>query len=210
MTEHEKPEFAEIIGGIAVSFRQEATKPLLRAYWMGLGDLELGEVKRAATKALRACRFMPTVAELRELAGEANHGDRAQNAWAEFERAVGMHGGYRSVDFADPLINATVRALGGWTRCCDLDSEEFDKWLRKDFVKQYEAFCKHPPSDEAMGALSGVFSRENALLGYEHKSSGVVKIGTNIKPLIEGPKQRQALAAPSEEVKQIADARRVT
>lgn len=208
MTDSDRPAFSETIGALAVAFRQEATTPLLRAYWLGLSDLALADVREAATRALRSLKFMPTVAELRDLAGDLNKSDRAEHAWSVFERAVVTYGRYKSVSFDDPIINATVRAHGGWVRCCDLPAEEFDKWLRREWIKTYAAFCNHPPSDEAMQPLAGSHARTNGVLGFDHPSNKPIQIVSDVRPLIAPPEQRERLAA-SGLAKQIADQRRL-
>lgn len=73
MDDGDKRAFAETIQALAVNFRQEATTPLLQAMWMGLEDLPMPAFLVGAKRALREAEFMPTVAELRKLAG---HGKR--------------------------------------------------------------------------------------------------------------------------------------
>lgn len=209
MKPSDKTEFGEVIGVMAVTYRQEATTPFLRAYWLGLSDLTMDQIRRGTTRALQTLKFMPTPAEIREMSGELNKADRAAHAWSEFERAVVAHGGYKSVTFDDPLINATVRALGGWMRCCNLPCEEFDKWLRKDFIGHYTAFCSQLPGDDAMRPLVGSHCKENGILGHDHRSNRVVQIGTSVKPLIDPPEKRECLPG-GQLAKQIADSRRVT
>ena len=105
---------------------------------------------------------MPSPAELRELAGDLGARDAAILAWDAFERAVVSHGGYSTVLFEDPAINATVRQLGGWERCCEMPTEQFDTWLRKDFERIYAVMAKTGRGSD--DALLGTFARENALI----------------------------------------------
>jgi len=176
-------DFAILIAGIAATFRQEPTEPLLEAYWLGLQDLPFRAVKAAASRALRQCRFLPSVAELRELAGEAKPEDRALLAWEAFERAVETHGGYASVAFDDPAITATCRSLGGWERCCSTPTEEFDKWLRKDFLTTYAAICRTGVSEDAARPLIGIHDRQNAASGYREHLSTPTLVRTRLPAL---------------------------
>jgi hypothetical protein len=123
---------------------------------------------------------MPTPAELRELAGELKLTDRAEIAWAVFERAVTQQGGFRSVCFNDPAINATVLSLGGWEPLCSMPAHEFDAFLRPKFLKAYEANCR---AGRGAGALSGGFAKENSLGG--HQSPAVVLIDCGL-PALQG------------------------
>ena len=46
--------------------------------------------------------------------------------WVEFIERLGSVGPYRDPGFSDPVINAGVRALGGWVRCCSMTHEELE------------------------------------------------------------------------------------
>lgn len=61
------PTFGALMAGLAMAFRQELDPEHVEIMWMGLGDLPLDGFTKAAQKALRTCKFFPTVAELREL-----------------------------------------------------------------------------------------------------------------------------------------------
>lgn len=177
----ERPQFAETIAAVCATFGREADEALYAGYWMGLNDLELADVRRAATAAIRRSRFMPTVAELREWAGDMPLSARAVLAWDAFEQAVVRHGGYAFVRFDDPAINLTVTMLGGWERCCELPAAAFDKWLKKDFERTYTALCSSGRPVRDCGALLGTFDRENGAGGYGVKPPTL--IATGLPPL---------------------------
>jgi hypothetical protein len=170
MTPEEKPQFITIIAALAATFRQDLTEAVLTGFWMGLEDLSLPAVKSAASRAMREKRFLPCVAELRELAGVAalSAADRALRAWTAFEAAVYRIGPYRSVDFDDPLVNATSRSLGGWEACCVKadNTADFETWTRKAFLETYEALYRTGAGPELTAALVGIHERENAARGY--------------------------------------------
>lgn len=166
MTESDRERFALAVNAMAATFRQEPTRAMLHGYWLGLRDLPVEAVEKAVEAGIRNCRFMPAVAELREYAGGPKPEDCAQLAWAAFERAVVTHGGYRSVVFDDAIIHAVVRSLGGWERCCELAPEEFDKWLRKDFLATYASFARTGVVPAVAASLPGIFDRENAIHGH--------------------------------------------
>jgi hypothetical protein len=58
-----------LLAGLASSLNKDTTDPLLKIYWVGLGDLPIAEVETAIVKAARECQFMPTVKQLRDFAG---------------------------------------------------------------------------------------------------------------------------------------------
>lgn len=162
------------VGVLGETFGRKATDITLAAYTIGLGGLTPQQVETATGKALRSCKFMPTPAELRELAGELKLTDRGEIAWAAFEKAVTHHGGYRSVCFDDPAINATVQSLGGWCACCEMPAGEFDSFLRPKFLKAYEAHCR---AGRGAGAMAGTFARENSLGGFDRQEIHLIETG---------------------------------
>jgi hypothetical protein len=110
------------ITALAELFRRELTEPALDMYIMALDDVPASAIEQAAVRCRKSSRFMPTPAELRELAGVASPEDRALQAFAALEIGSWRFGCYKSPDFDDPLINATVPMLGGWERICGLGS----------------------------------------------------------------------------------------
>ena len=169
----------QAILALAEMFRRELSKAAVKMYVAALDDLTAEQVTKAATKAAIQCEFMPPPAKLRELAGIVGHADRAMLAFAAFERAVEGVGGYKSPDFDDPIINATVRHLGGWVRCCEMPCSEFDKFLRPQFIKTYESLSRSEVGVESCGRLIGEFERENARLGYS-RPQDVIPVTTGL------------------------------
>jgi hypothetical protein len=190
MLEKDRPRFALCLNAAAATFRVEVTKPLAHGYWLGLSALPIEVVERAFAIAMERCRFMPTPAELRELVcePEAKPDDRAVKAWMAFERAVVDHGGYASVQFDDPITTATIRALGGWQRCCGLPPEEFDTWLRKDFMKTYAALCRTGVGPEACLPLGGIHESNNMLSGHTERIREPTLVAVDLPPLPNAPR----------------------
>jgi hypothetical protein len=126
---------------------------------------------------------MPTPGILRAMAGfgEAPAEERADMAFAALRRAVGRVGHWSSPSFDDPLLNATVRNLGGWLRVCDLDIQQFETWYRKDFLRIYAMFSRASGlSKDDVAPLLGDSEAENVAKGYtgpEHASRVQVRTG---------------------------------
>jgi len=156
MLDSERPEFIKAIAALACTFRAEATKLFCEGYWVGLRDLDVEQVQAAAVRAMRTCRFMPSVHELRTLAGVIGPEGRAVVAWEAARRAVSTHGPYRSVSFDDPITAATIRNLGGWPAFDDRLATDGDVWVRKEFERVYVSLCSTGVSEEACGALGGL------------------------------------------------------
>lgn len=166
MTNEDREQFSLLIEAMASAFSADASAGLVLGYWMGLKDLDLPAIEHAIDRALRECKFMPKPVELRALAGEMSNEQRAVLAWDALKKAISQHGAYRAVDFDDPLINATVRNLGGWTALCEKPNEEFDKWTRKDFERVYASMCSSGTSPESCLALPGRCDAENGARGF--------------------------------------------
>ncbi len=211
MTDSEKRErFAIAITGLFESFRGKASPGLLKIWYAALGDIPADELDAAVVRAVQTKTFMPTASELRELCGSAggSFDTMAEQAWVTFVDAVRRLGPEKTVNFRDGLVNATIRAHGGWQRCCGLPRSEFDKWLRKEFIATYVRLCRDGASEEARAYHPGDFEIENAQWidkpmpgGRVYKlgmfGSEVVEIeAKGYTPLLPSPPAQQRLAAP--------------
>jgi hypothetical protein len=206
MTDNER--FAMAITALAESYRQKITPGLLHGYRMGLSGLSIADIERGCALSLQRCKFMPVPAELREMAGTGgdSYESMAEKAFHTLSGAVSRLGGDRSVNFHDGAINAAVRLLGGWQKCCDQPREEFEKWYRKDFIKTYIAVCRNGASEELRQYHGGRIEQQNqSWLGrklpggkvYELGmfGSGVETIAVDYVPALPAPEPRRQIAA---------------
>jgi hypothetical protein len=80
------------------------------------------------------------IAMIREkISGSAD--DRAQLAWSEALMAVSAHGFYKSVSFADPVINGAIEQMGGWEKFSSMLVDDLP-YRKKDFVALYGAISR--------------------------------------------------------------------
>ncbi len=156
MTENDRRRFAAAMNALSAIHRVEASEPLLEGYWLGLQDLPISAVEKAIARSIATSKRMPVPADLRELSGDIPAATRAVKAWAKVKDSIRRIGAYSSVNFDDPITNATIRALGGWTRLCSTDSEELDKWTRKDFERIYSALSNGGVSSDEGKYLAGI------------------------------------------------------
>lgn len=141
---------------LAEAFGRKTTGATFEVYSIALGDLTDEQVDAASTRAARTCRFMPSPAELRQLAGVLTDDDRAVVAWGHVERSIRL-GPYAHVDFDDRAINATVRSLGGWVVfLARFTGAEAEKWVRHEFLKAYASWCRAGVGDELGAILPGL------------------------------------------------------
>ena len=173
---------AILVAILAEAFRQNPSAMTAKAYEVGLSDLSDGELEAATGRAMRQCKFFPTVAELRQLAGEMPPGDRAVIAWEAVLRAGRLHGYYHSVDFDDRAINATIRQMGGWEALSEQLERQDVTWVRKEFERVYQVYCRRGVTAAEGGPLGGYFSRMNAAAYPEHVPPPV-SIRTTLTPV---------------------------
>lgn len=146
------------------TYRQTVTEATIQAYEIGLEGLSDETIVAAGKRAIQELKFMPTPAELRDLAG-AGTKNRAIVAWGDVQRAI-PHGSYRHVDFQDSIINATIRILGGWPALFErIGSADDEKWYRTEFVRIYETLsysgvdgdtCRPLPGRSEVAVENGV------------------------------------------------------
>jgi hypothetical protein len=166
MEEERDSRLAVAVAVLGESYGRQITTTTIQAYEMGLAGLPIVSIERAVQRAVTERKFMPTPAELRELSGELLPQDRAIRAWDAAMKAVASDGYYRSVDFDDKCVNATIHSMGGWMRFNERLDEEEEKWLRKEFSDLYVSFLRGGISQESASYLIGYHEHENWMNGY--------------------------------------------
>lgn len=198
---------------LAEAFRQQATVMTFRAFEVGTNDIPIEDVEQACMRAITECKFMPTVFELRNLAGvtlaSVSIPDRSMQAWAAIKTAIAQHGGYRTVSFDDPMINAAIRSMGGWERFCECESgEQFDVWLRKEFEAMYGSLLRVGVAASQTTPLPGLCDKSNSAEGHEERVE-VAKIETNLPAvparLIKGELPKLEDRKPNRDVAKLVD-----
>jgi hypothetical protein len=110
----------------------------LRAWREVLKPYPIEAIEQAAKVATRQDRaFMPKPGELIALIRAAD--DRASRAWDRVDFAVRTVSEYGSPQFDDPVIGHVIKRIGGWSRLCNAKEAEFDNWIRREFVAEYQA-----------------------------------------------------------------------
>jgi len=205
--------FAIVMNALGAAFNRPITPAVLTAYEMGLDGLAIEEIEAAAKRALKTCKFMPTPAELRELAGDAKPEDAALIAWEIATRAVEAIGWYGSVQFEDPAITATIRSLGGWQKFCERCGGEEEKWLRKEFLTTYASYRRTGVSPEAAMPMVGEFERQNRLMGFHREEDRPCLVRCNGKltptPLISSDSDDRGVKQLAAELEAKTDVERI-
>ena len=146
-------------------FGAELSKARLLSYLECLCDLSPERVLTAIRVTKLTCKFFPTVAELRELAGGATvtTEERAELAWANLRRLTGSKA-YNPLALTDPIARDCFEVLGGAEAFGVWDYEKQEDFKKRRFVELYKAKAKaagtmaHPPLNrvEAEETLQGL------------------------------------------------------
>lgn len=164
MLDSDRPRFVQLMQALAASFRVDPTPALFEGYWLGLRSLEIDDFASAVAASISTSKRMPVPAELRENAGEAPVSMLAVQAWAKLRESAARHGAYASVDFG-PVMNATIRTMGGWQRFC---TEENNDFVRRDFEKTFSAYAAMGVGQEQGGYLVGLHELTNRANGFPY------------------------------------------
>ena len=136
--------FGTAMALLSATFNRALTGPALEGYWMALEHLDEADLKRAVTRALAECKFMPTPAELIALSGHArNTAAECATAWETVRRSIDRYDyTVGTIDFGN-RTNAVVANLGGWDTLCKASLAELDNpgWLRKRFEEVWSSFA---------------------------------------------------------------------
>jgi hypothetical protein len=202
------------VATLCEAFNRKPTPATFAAYEIGLKGLTEEQVEHATAMALGKCKFMPVPAELRELAGTGgeSYDSMAERAFHVLDGAVSQLGGDRSVNFHDGAINAAVRLLGGWQKCCDQPREEFEKWYRKDFLKTYVSICRGGASEELRRYHGGRIEQQNQQwvgrtlpsgITYQPGmfGSGIEAVTVDYVPALPAPAPTKHLSAAPQDIK---------
>ncbi len=144
-------EFASIIESLGVVYDRQITDEMLAVYFECLRDIPIWRLKAIAASHVACNRFWPTPSELRGVSPSAD----AVRAWDASNAALHIHGMYRHVDFEDPVVNATIRHLGGWPEFCARDPKD-ETWTRKEFIQVYRSLASSGLTAEQAAPLPGL------------------------------------------------------
>jgi hypothetical protein len=165
--------FAELMARFDLAYPRSPISAEAKAavYFPALADLNLEQVATGVAAWMRSpVAFPPSPGELRAAAlGRAQ--ERAALAWARVKYAalIGT-GGYRPLTFDDPILHATIVAMGGWSQLYSLgfrDAEGVD-WAtrRREFLELYAIYASRgaPPDTPAALAPAVRTDRDDAAI----------------------------------------------
>lgn len=140
--------FLEVVLGFAELKGKQLSAPGLELYWRAMQHWDLADFRAAAEQLVRTCEFMPTPKDFEDLRKAERLS--AGEAWAEV-RAIVRAGG-ESHD--DPLVNAAVRALGGF-RALGMTASDQMQFLERRFCEHYQDIGDREDVREALPRIAG-------------------------------------------------------
>ena len=155
--------FRKMIALTAEQYGKPMSPDLIRFYFDGLSHLPIETVRAALSKHIRNTdtgQFMPRIADVIR-ACEGRTEDAAYAALILVQGAFSSVGAWSSIQFAEPIINAVLRDMGGWPQICGYKSEEWAQFGSKDFMRRFRIYAERGVID-APAYLPGMFALGNA------------------------------------------------
>lgn len=100
------------------------TETTVLVYAERLQDMDLPTLETVVNQCIEECKFLPTIAEIRERLHALSGGltaDTAAEAWGSVQKAIVGVGRAETPRFRDPLV-ARVVGMMGWRNLCDSES----------------------------------------------------------------------------------------
>ena len=123
-----------------VRLSQEQQRQTMATYRRMLSDLDYAVANAAVERLMATCKFMPSVAEIRDTALSLATGEQVAGgeAWGALLKAISEQGAYRvpGTDFVfrDPVTAKAVSCLG-WQNLCLSDCQPAE---RARFIELYD------------------------------------------------------------------------
>jgi hypothetical protein len=158
-------------------------------YFEALSPYSITDIHRAILEHVRhpeQGHFFPMPSHLIAII-DGDREAQALRAWSAVAEAMIEHGLYASVEFADTLIMATIKDMGGWIEFCGkwahIPNEPF---LRNEFVKRYRDYRRRGLSDGLPDHLPGAIEISNRKGGFLENIP---------KPTLIGGPERKAISS---------------
>ncbi|WLD13128.1 DUF6475 domain-containing protein [Planctellipticum variicoloris] len=201
-----RTEFGRAMAMLSASVGKPMPTEQVEAWHLLLGDLTRDELQAGIVGALSAHTYggLPPVGlirqhakpELRVLACDVD--TAAVSAWTGVVNAMRTHGGYATVDFS-PLVNAVVRALGGWVRLTEQPSEDLLRYVRPQFLQTFKALAAAGVRQNESAPLPGIEDLDRARKGLPVDPPKVIDLRlpgptARVLPALAGPQRERRLA----------------
>ena len=165
MTADDVPAFGELMLELAEGYGESMSELRIEVYFRALADLELADIRRAATAHVKGSKFFPKPSEIRE----AIHGsveDQAEFAWGVLLRTVRAYGYWNEpTNWPDPAAKrAAYELYGGWKALCERLPADGPGMAvaAKQFKSTYSAYARRDQQALPAGSIAGVLTDGSA------------------------------------------------
>lgn len=156
-----RTEFAQGLALLTGAVGKPMPDEQIAAWFALLNDLTAEQFKAGIVETLRTHQYagFPPVGTVRTnalagVAGAIAPKDRPLLAWLSVVESIARVSSHESVVFTDPVINATIRALGGWSHVRHTPADD-RQWLEKQFREYYAAYSGIALRPEQTARLPG-------------------------------------------------------
>jgi hypothetical protein len=144
-------ELTERVGLLVACFPQPPIgDEMVKAYVRWLADIPLEVLDAVIEQAVAEYKFLPTIAELREivlrLSSVSGRRPNAAEAWGDVMAEVRRVGSYRQPVFSDELVARAVEIIG-WRELCLSENGVAD---RAHFFRVYEQLVRREAEEERL------------------------------------------------------------
>jgi len=175
----DKKEFATFAMALKTYYPREALLPNSQAmelWYRELCDIPMDVAEAAMRKWVSTQKWSPSIAELRELATEIQHGKLPDwgEGWEQVQKAIRHYGYYRQKEAMaslDPFVKDIVKRMG-FNNLCLSDNVSAD---RANFRMLYEELARRQqthhqvalPLQDIIKKLGMGFSEDGRIIGIE-------------------------------------------
>jgi len=126
----------------------QASNGTIAVYMRLLKDIPVEDLQTIVDQAIATCKFMPTVAELRDIHHGLRHIDRLSwtEGWDTVQSEMRRIGSYGVPKFDDDLTARVVHAMG-WKTLCASENAAID---RAQFRDMYTALAARQDTDQKL------------------------------------------------------------
>ena len=136
--QHRREQIVTALVALASAWGVTLHDDRIKMYLVGLEDLSVENIQVGCTRALRECRFFPSVSDIRQLAIGTIE-DRALLAITELQRGAADVGAWSSATIGDSVAAmALLSVFGSWAGFCEQCCEG-PAWAakRQEFLAAY-------------------------------------------------------------------------
>lgn len=153
----------------------QVTPETVAVYMRLLRDIQPADLQVAVDQSIATCKFLPTVAELRDtlhgltVVGQLTWGE----AWEDVQKEMRRIGSYGVPAFSSDLTAAVVRSMG-WKTLCASENPQTD---RAQFRDMYNALAERRGNEQKLLPEAREWASEN--------NSRMIPIGRLLAGVVE-------------------------